>query len=147
MGKRDLTEALAALADARRADLIERWRRLFKCEPPRYASMELLRRAIGYTIQEKQLGGLSKGARRELTAIANGQAAPKTTGATKMKPGVRLLREWHGGTHEVIATDHGFVWEGTTYRSLSAVAYAITGAKWNGNRFFGLTSRRRGDDV
>ena len=62
----------------------------------------------------------------------------------KIKPGTRLLREWRGSTHEVLVTDQGFVWDGATYRSLSAIAFAITGTKWNGNRFFGLLPGRRG---
>jgi hypothetical protein len=60
------------------------------------------------------------------------------TGQIRIKPGARLLREWHGTTHDVIVTDKGFVWEGRTYKSLSAVAEAVSGAKWSGSRFFGL---------
>jgi Protein of unknown function (DUF2924) len=55
-----------------------------------------------------------------------------------------LIREWRGRLERVTVVDDGFVWNGTTYASLSAVAFAITGTKWNGHRFFGL---RRRDNV
>ncbi|MGH9552274.1 MAG: DUF2924 domain-containing protein, partial [Terriglobales bacterium] len=58
------------------------------------------------------------------------------------KPGTRLIREWQDCTHEVVVLEHGFQWNGETYRSLSAVARAITGTKWNGHMFFGLKSRQ-----
>jgi hypothetical protein len=51
-----------------------------------------------------------------------------------------LVREWQGKTHQVIALAEGFEWNGTTYQSLSEVARAITGTRWNGPRFFGLRS-------
>jgi hypothetical protein len=80
--------------------------------------------------------------KRQLRAIARGEKPSRTGKPVRIKPGTRLLREWHGTTHEVIVTDTGFVWEGRTHRSLSAVAQAITGAKWNGRRFFGLAKER-----
>ena len=51
---------------------------------------------------------------------------------------VFLVREWQGVTHHVMALEHGFAWNGVTYRSLSEIARAITGTRWNGPRFFGL---------
>lgn len=56
----------------------------------------------------------------------------------EMKAGTILSREWNGATHRVIVVDGGFLWDGTTYDSLSKVAFAITGTRWNGPRFFGL---------
>jgi hypothetical protein len=49
-----------------------------------------------------------------------------------------LVREWDAHLHRVIAIDGGSVWDGETYRSLSHVARAIPGVRWNGPRFFGL---------
>jgi len=141
-----LHRELADLAQASRAELITRWRRLLKSEPPRYASLELLRWAAAYAMQERALGGLSASAKRQLAAIARGEKRSHSKPAIRVKPGTRLLREWHGATHEVIVTDTGFVWEGRTYRSLSAVAQAISGAKWSGRRFFGLVSRSGAQD-
>lgn len=145
MGSRKLEQALADLDEADRHVLIEQWRRVFKINPPRHASMEFLRRALAYRAQEKQLGGLSPALRRELLAI--GRDGNSQIVRRKLKPGIRLLREWHGATHEVIVTDTGFFWEGQTYKSLSAVAHAITGARWNGHRFFGLKKGRDKQDA
>ncbi len=76
----------------------------------------------------------------DLDRQADGKAArPDAT----LKPGGRLLREWNGVTHTVEVTDEGFRWNGQTYRSLSAVARAITGARWSGPRFFGLQEGAR----
>jgi Protein of unknown function (DUF2924) len=142
MSEDKLRRELAELADASRDELIERWRWLTKREPPRYASMEFLRRAAAYAMQEREFGGLPQSAKRQLQAAARGEKLTKPIGQHNIKPGARLLREWHGTTHEVIVTDNGFIWEGYTYRSLSAVAQAISGVKWNGPRFFGLAKER-----
>ena len=122
-------------------DLQEQWRRHFKCSPPRHASMRFLTLAIAYAVQERTSPALSPSARRDLAAIAKGQTPPSSSAAITIKPGTRILREWHGETHEIVVTDRGFVWRGQTFRSLTAVAHAITGAKWNGPRFFGLSKR------
>ena len=53
-----------------------------------------------------------------------------------LKPGALLTREWQGRIERVMALEEGFAWNGKTYASLSAVAFAITGVKWNGHRFF-----------
>lgn len=103
-----------------------------------------MRQAIAYAIQECELGGLPASAQRELLAIAKGTQSAATSSKIKIKPGTKLLREWDGSTHEVLVTDKGFVWNGATYGSLSAVAMAITGAKWSGQRFFGLLKKRGG---
>lgn len=137
-----LQRELIELAGASRDVLIERWRRLTKREPPRYASIEFLRRAAAYAIQEREFGALPQSVKRQLQAAARGETPTKRIGSVHIKPGARLLREWHGATHEVIVTDNGYVWEGQTYKSLSAVAQAISGAKWNGPRFFGIAKER-----
>jgi Protein of unknown function (DUF2924) len=143
-GERELSQALRALEAASREELIRQWRRFYKSEPLRYASCEFLVRAISYALQEQEFGGLRTPARRELLAIAKGEPVSAQASRIKIKPGTRLLREWHGMTYEVLVTDQGFVWDGATYRSLSAIALKITGAKWNGHRFFGLVKGRRG---
>jgi hypothetical protein len=60
-----------------------------------------------------------------------------------LKPGAFLIREWQGRLERVTVLDDGFSWNGETYASLSAAAFAITGTKWNGHRFFGLRHRDR----
>ena len=60
----------------------------------------------------------------------------------ELRPGTILTREWNGHTHRVMVVDAGFAWMGKTYDSLSKVAFAITGTKWNGPRFFGLRDKQ-----
>ena len=116
------------------------WRRLYRSEPPRI-SRDLLARGIGYRIQELQHGGLGKTTRRKLKTLAKmfrteGRVAPDA--GLSLKPGARLVREWHGRTHTVTVTEDGFEYAGASYPSLTKVAKKITGAHWSGPRFFGL---------
>ena len=60
--------------------------------------------------------------------------------ASSLKPGARLVREWHGRTHTVTVTEDGFEYAGTVYASLSTIAKKITGAHWSGPRFFGVSA-------
>jgi len=63
---------------------------------------------------------------------------------TAIKAGTILSREWNGAMHRVTAVDGGFLWNGNKYDSLSAIALAITGTRWNGPRFFGLRDSIKG---
>ena len=101
----------------------------------------MLARGIGYRIQELEHGGLSKSTRRKLKTLAKmfrteGRVAPDP--GLSLKPGARLVREWHGRTHTVTVTEDGFEYAGASYPSLTKVAKKITGAHWSGPRFFGL---------
>ena len=101
-------------------------------------------RAVAYRLQEIAHGGASKVTQRRLMTLAaefetGGTIAPPP--GPKIKPGSRLVREWHGRTHTVCVTDDGFEFQGKTYRSLTKIARDITGAQWSGPRFFGLTKR------
>jgi hypothetical protein len=91
-------------------------------------------------MQEQVLGGLDAATRRRLERAAESLAEGRmpTTPGPKVKPGTRLLREWQGVVHEVIVLERGVEYRGGTWRSLSAVARAITSARWSGPRFFGL---------
>ena len=60
----------------------------------------------------------------------------------ELKPGTRLMREWQGRTYDVLVLDGGFSWQGTRYRSLSAIARKISGTAWSGPLFFGLKQNR-----
>jgi hypothetical protein len=138
---RDLAIALGALSVAGVNTLQEEWRRLYRTHPPKKLSRELLTLAVGWKLQEQALGGLPGRARRELVqlagAVSSGSDLPKAR-RVRLKPGARLVREWGGGTHEVLVADGGFVWRDRTWRSLSVIAREITGARWFGPRFFGL---------
>ena len=139
-------QALRELEQASRGTMVAQWRRHYRSEPPHYSSVDFMRQAIAYAIQQRELGSLPASVQRELIAIAKGAQSTVISAKIKIKPGTKLLREWDGNTHEVLVTDNGFVWNGTTYGSLSAVAMAITGAKWSGRRFFGLLKARGGQD-
>lgn len=121
-------------------ELRHEWRRLYRSEPPKI-SRDLLIRGIGYRLQEIQHGGLGKTTRRKLKTLAKmfqttGRVAPDP--GLSLKPGARLVREWHGRTHTVTVTEEGFEYAGMGYPSLTKVAKRITGAHWSGPRFFGL---------
>jgi Protein of unknown function (DUF2924) len=75
--------------------------------------------------------------RARLDRIAAGE---ERRASPTLQPGARLLREWNGTTHVVDVLPDGFLWNGASHRSLSAIARAITGARWSGPRFFGLVS-------
>jgi hypothetical protein len=59
----------------------------------------------------------------------------------ELRPGTILSREWNGQMQRVAVLPGGFAWDGNTYPSLSQVALAITGTRWNGPRFFGLRDK------
>jgi Protein of unknown function (DUF2924) len=129
-----------ALDDASLGELRCEWRRLYRSEPPRI-SRDLLIRGVGYRLQEIQHGGLGKSTRRKLKTLAKmfrtkGRIAPDPS--LSLKPGARLVREWHGRTHTVTVTEDGFEYAGTTYPSLTKIAKKITGSHLSGPRFFGL---------
>jgi hypothetical protein len=127
-----IDDELAALIDLPDAALGEEWRKVYRSAPPRI-SPDLLRGGIAYRLQERAYGKLSPQVARMLTS--GGRAAPEVSAGT------RLVREWNGRTIDVVATDRGMVWEGRTYRSLSAIAREVTGTAWSGPRFFGIGGR------
>ena len=98
-------------------------------------SRDLLVRAIGYRRQEIEHGGLGNATRRKLQTIAKALRSTGRVGPTpslSLKPGARLVREWHGRTHTVTVTDDGFEYAGASYSSLTKIAKKITGAHWSG---------------
>ena len=121
-------------------ELRAEWRRLFGDAAPRL-SAEMTRRALAHRLQEKQQGGLTLAVRRRLLAIGSGSDIDTAPSANVTKPGTRLLREWNGRTYSVLSTPTGYEYDGRTFNSLSAVARDITGARWSGPRFFGLTGK------
>ncbi|MEM7024092.1 MAG: DUF2924 domain-containing protein, partial [Pseudomonadota bacterium] len=127
---------LAALAELDRTALLERWRMAFRRDAPPRLSRALMAKAIAYDLQAKAFGGLSSRTRRSLRAAAK---ADGSSALSKLPSrGTRLVREWNGALHEVEVLEDGYLWRGERHRSLSAIARAITGAKWSGPRFFGL---------
>jgi hypothetical protein len=96
-------------------------------------------------MQELALGGLRPERQRQLRQFAqqlNGSQEVRIRPRPELKPGTRLVREWQGRTYDVLVLDDGFSWQGTSYRSLSALAGKITGTAWSGPLFFGLKANR-----
>jgi hypothetical protein len=137
---------LAALKTTPTPDLKVQWRELFASEPPPFNRQYLVTR-LAYRIQELAYGGLKPDTIRRLEKLGedlDGGNPIKRRIRTDLKPitGTRLLREWQGVEHVVTVTADGFEWQGRPYQSLSSIARAITGTRWNGWAFFGLKNRR-----
>ena len=124
-------------------DLRNRYRELFRTEPPKAFGPDLLRRSIAHRIQERIYGGLPRTTQRLLDRLVKAAAA-KPNGRLELprriKPGSELVRTWNGRTYRVMVMTDGFAHDGKTYSSLSEIASDITGTNWNGPRFFGLRS-------
>lgn len=137
---------LAALKTTPTPELKVQWRELFASEPPPFNRQYLVTR-LAYRIQELTYGGLKPETIRRLEKLGedlDGGNPIKRRIRTDIKPitGTRLLREWQGVEHVVTVTADGFEWQGRPYQSLSSIARAITGSRWNGWVFFGLKNRR-----
>ena len=121
-------------------ELRTEWARRYAAPAPNL-SPDMLRLGIAYRLQEQKFGGLSRSTRsllRQVVARASNGAATKPM-PRKLTPGTRLVRDWHGVGHTVTVLDGGFEYDGRKWKSLTAIAKAITGTHWNGPRFFGLT--------
>jgi hypothetical protein len=136
---------IAALKTTPIADLKAQWRQLFESEPPPF-NRRYLESRLAYRIQELSYGGLKPETVERLQALAEElEDGPSTRrGWAKGRPiaGTQLVREWQGAEHRVTVTEGGFLHGGKPYKSLSAIANAITGTRWNGWVFFGLKSQR-----
>jgi Protein of unknown function (DUF2924) len=138
-------EALARLPELDLAELRQRWRALYKADASPHLSRQLLVRAVAYRMQEAALGGLRPARQRQLRQIAQEFSETgeiRRRARLELKSGTRLVREWRGRTYEVLVLDDSFSWQGTSYRSLSALARKITGTAWSGPLFFGLKPNR-----
>ncbi len=116
-----------------RAGCLDRWWQVFGRPPPKYLSPLFMKRVLTWESQNMALGGVSARTTRRLQQIASGKTLPATA-----KPGSHLVREWNGRTYQVAVEDGGYVMDGKSWRSLSAIAKHITGAHWSGPRFFGV---------
>jgi hypothetical protein len=138
---------LAPLKTTPTPKLKEQWRELFGTEPPPY-NRPFLESRLAYRVQELAYGGLKPETVRRLEQMGEeldgGKVAVRRARHDR-KPivGTRLVREWRGTEHVVTVLADGFEWQGRPYRSLSAIARAITGTRWNGPLFFGIANHRR----
>ena len=135
---------LGRLAELPPEDLKQEWARRFGASAPA-VSPDLLRLGIGYKLQEQRLGGLSRSTRSLLQQVSMraGEVAATKPLPRKLTPGTRLVRDWHEVGHTVIVLDDGFEYDGKHWKSLTAIAKAITGGHWNGPLFFGLAERKK----
>jgi hypothetical protein len=135
-------DAAAVAAEIERAqslsgDALRRhWQSEFGRPLPKSLSVDLLRRMIANRIQEEAFGTLDRATLKLLDGLARRGGARR--GERNLKIGTVLVRDYQGRRHTVTVGPEGFVWEGASYSSLSAIARAITGTVWNGPRFFAV---------
>ena len=137
---------IAHLRDLDIAELRSRWHTVFGRRPPAHLPGHLLFRILAYGLQADRLGDLDDASKRLLDRSgspekAGHNAALLVRPIADVRPGTSLAREWSGRMHRVAVLADGFAWNGNTYSSLSQVAFAITGTRWNGPRFFGLRDK------
>lgn len=153
----EVSQNLADLSNLEIEALKRRWRKLAGKHAPVHLPRHLLVRLVAYRIQATAFGDLESSSVKVLREIAKSRAdrgagtgvptleslelSARRTG--HLAPGTVIGREHDGTMHHVMVLAEGFGWNGKTYRSLSEVAFAITGTKWNGPRFFGLKAHRK----
>jgi hypothetical protein len=137
----DTEASINALEALTTSELRILWQQLYRVTPPTRLSRDLLLRGIAYKVQERAYGALSLSIRRRLLSLGDGSNQRGGAGgspAVVLKPGTKLVREWHGHLHTVGVLDDGFEYQGEHYESLTRIARRITGAAWSGPRFFGI---------
>ena len=132
-----------------------RWQTIFRRQPSATLPRHLLFAMIAYRLQAEVFGDLDAETLRLLQKIDVAPSKSEIASLTKiltqrqreLSPGTILVREWNGQAHRVMVVEEGFAWQGATYDSLSKIAQAITGTKWNGPRFFGLRDKSSPEGV
>lgn len=147
--KASVEDEIAHLRGLDLRGLRSRWQSVFQRPPPIHLPRHLLFAIIAYRIQADRFGDLDQ----EFTQLLDRTGAKESSTAmsarlvsfdqkrTELTPGTVLVREWDRRSQRVMVMSDGFAWNGQTYDSLSKVALAITGTKWNGPRFFGLRDK------
>lgn len=121
----------------------QKWHEVFGKQPPNALTQDLMVRQLAWRLQEEAFGGHGRETLKLLDAYGR-QDASKVVLFRRLKPGTSVVREYQGVRHVVTISEGGFVWQDKTYTSLSAIAREITGARWNGPRFFGLRAQDDG---
>jgi hypothetical protein len=149
--KASIEDEIAQLRDLDLKGLRVRWRNAFRKPAPEHLTRYLLFRIIAYRLQAKRFGDLDAETLKLLKQAAGQEGPASTVSKTLARldqrrfappPGTVLVREWDRKSYRVMVMPNGFAWNGETFTSLSEIAFAITGTKWNGPRFFGLRDRR-----
>jgi Protein of unknown function (DUF2924) len=126
-----------------------RWQSVFARPALAHLTRHLLFAVIAYRLQADRFGDLDHITKQVLDRTIAKEAGPTMSSRlasfdqkrTELTPGTILVREWDRQSQRVMVMADGFAWNGQTYDSLSKVAFAITGTKWNGPRFFGLRDK------
>jgi hypothetical protein len=147
--KMSLEQEIAHLRGLDLKGLRSRWQSVFQRPAPAHLTRHLLFAIIAYQVQSNRYGDLDHTIRQVLDRSDTKETGPVTSARlasfdqkrTKLSPGTVLVREWDRQSQRVMVMANGFGWNGKTYDSLSKVAFAITGTKWNGPRFFGLRDK------
>jgi hypothetical protein len=147
------TELEVEIAHLRGLDLNglrARWKGLFRRAAPSHVPRHLLFGVIAYRLQADRLGDLDPAVRKVIDQSVGSEPRPVIVGRlskfdlqrTTLAPGTILVRQWNGRPQRIMVMAEGFGWNGKVYASLSKVAFAITGTRWNGPRFFGLRDKQ-----
>ena len=147
--KMSVEDEIAHLRGLDLKGLRSRWHSVFQRPAPAHLTRHLLFAVIAYRIQADRLGDLDHKTRQVLDRMVSEGTGPAMSARlasfdqkrTELSPGTVLVREWDRQSQRVMVMAEGFAWNGQTYDSLSKVAFAITGTKWNGPRFFGLRDK------
>jgi Protein of unknown function (DUF2924) len=147
--KRSAEDEIAHLRGLDLGGLRARWRSIFQRQAPAHLTRHLLFAVIAYRLQADRFGDLDHATKQVLDRTIAKEAEPAMSSRlasfdrkrTELTPGTVLVREWDRQSQRVMVLANGFSWNGQTYDSLSKVAFAITGTKWNGPRFFGLRDK------
>jgi hypothetical protein len=148
--KTSIEDEIAHLRGLDLGGLRSRWQSIFQRPAPDHLTRHLLFAVISYRLQADRFGDLAHETRQVLDRTVAKEAGPVTSARlakidqkrTELSSGTVLVREWDRRSQRVMVMADGFAWNGQTYDSLSKVAFAITGTKWNGPRFFGLRGKQ-----
>ena len=147
--KTSVEDEIAHLRGLDLEGLRARWQSVFRRPAPAHLTRHLLFAVIAYRLQADRFGDLDHATRQVLDRTVAKEAGPAMSARLasfdqkriELTPGTVLVRDWDRQSQRVMVMADGFAWNGQTYDSLSKVAFAITGTKWNGPRFFGLRDK------
>jgi hypothetical protein len=148
-GRASVEDEIAHLRGLDLGALRARWQSVFQRQAPAHLTRHLLFAVTAYRLQADRFGDLDHGTLQVLDRTVAKEERPAMSARlatfdqkrTELTPGTVLVREWDRQSQRVMVMPDGFAWNGQTYASLSKVAFAITGTRWNGPRFFGLRDK------
>lgn len=144
VGRADAVEASVDHLEQMGIDALRQlWGKRFRGDPPALGSADVLRRLMAWKIQIEAFGDLDDGTKARIRSLQRTERRVATDGTAvgpgiALRPGMVLVRAWHGVEHRVLVLDQGFEYRDKRYRSLTRIARTISGTRWSGPRFFGL---------